>query len=98
MQKLQESRLMSITHREFSRSLAPLKRHYMLQEEEQGRAIFLHSESFSVEIRLGSENAFSIGALSMPRTQVDFIFHAASVEEKALFLKRFELCFRRGGG
>ncbi|MES9862826.1 MAG: hypothetical protein ABW157_15965 [Candidatus Thiodiazotropha sp. LLP2] len=89
---------MSITHREFSRSLNPLKRYYSLVQKEQGRRIFLRSEFLSVELRLGSENAFSLGALSMPSTQVNFIFHVASDEEKARFLKRFELCFRRGGG
>jgi hypothetical protein len=89
---------MSITHSEFLRSLQPLKRYYSLREEDQGRRIVIEAETLSVEIVLGVEGVLTLGSLSVPSSKVDFIFHPSSSDEKAQFLARFDLCFRRGGG
>ncbi|MCG7900422.1 MAG: hypothetical protein JAY99_04265 [Candidatus Thiodiazotropha lotti] len=94
----QESRLMAISHGEFLRSLQPMKRDYRIRVEDQGRRFLITRDGLDMEILLAEEQIIRMGALSMPRTQVDFIFHGASPQQVSDFFSRFELSFRRGGG
>jgi hypothetical protein len=89
---------MSITHQDFRRSLGPLKRHYRITLADHGQRIFIKSERLDVTLVLGDEDIINLGALSMPRTTVEFIYHNTSYAERSLFISRFELSFRRGGG
>ncbi len=93
-----ESRLMTITHRDFLRSLQPMQRNYPIRVEEQGTRFLISKDGLDMEILLAEEQRFRMGSLMMPRTQVDFIFHTASPQQVADFFHRFELSFRRGGG
>ncbi|RLW54715.1 MAG: hypothetical protein B6D76_06425 [gamma proteobacterium symbiont of Stewartia floridana] len=94
----QETRLMAISHRDFLRSLQPMKRDYPIRVEEQGTRFVITRDGLHLEISLGQEQAVRMGSLTMPRTQVDFTFHSASPQQVADFFVRFELSFRRGGG
>lgn len=38
------------------------------------------------------------GLLALPRARVSIVFHGVIPEDRAAFLKRFELAFQRGGG
>jgi hypothetical protein len=89
---------MTISHSEFLRSLQPLKRYYPISKKTYKNKLLIQSRRLTMEIRLGREEVVKLGALSMPRTKIDLIFHVATAEEKTRFLSRFELCFRRGGG
>jgi hypothetical protein len=89
---------MAITHRDFLRSLQPLKRDYLIRAEDRGTRFLICREDLDMEIRLADEQLVSIGSLGLPRTQVDFFFHTASPQQVRDFFSRFELSFRRGGG
>ncbi|MCG8487889.1 MAG: hypothetical protein MI756_10520 [Chromatiales bacterium] len=89
---------MAITHRDFLRSLQPMKRDYPIRVEEQGTKFLITRDGLDMEILLAEEQLVRMGALSMPRTKVDFLFHTASPQQVADFFRRFELSFRRGGG
>lgn len=51
-----------------------------------------------IEIRLSPETQRQMGALRMPRTQVELRFHDCSAQEVETFLANFDLRYRRGGG
>jgi hypothetical protein len=93
-----ESRLMAITHRDFLRSLQPLKRDYQIKAVDQGTRFLIRGEGLDLQIRLGAEQLIRMGSLCLPRIQVDFFFQSASPQQVKDFFTRFELSFRRGGG
>lgn len=93
-----ESRTMTISHSEFLRSLLPLKQHYRVEINESGREVAISHRSFKVILRLRDNKPVVLGSLNMPSLDVLFRYEEATDDERPLFLKRFDLCFRRGGG
>lgn len=91
-------RVMSISHAEFLRSLQPLGRNYPYCIAPTGREIRLRDGERLVEIRLGEESRRRLGALELPETRIDFLFHDFEPAAMERFFNRFDLCFRRGGG
>ena len=92
------ARLMTISHAEFRRSLAPLAALYPYRIDASGRGIKLQDGENQIEIRLGEEQRIRLAALELPQTCVEFVFHAGDAEAIAAFFARFDLAFRRGGG
>jgi hypothetical protein len=92
------TRVMSITHAEFLRSLLPLKKYYQYKIDDNGKLILISDEQRVVKIRLGKEGRTVIGSLQMPSTQVELTFSGFTPPDMDLFWSRFDLCFRRGGG
>lgn len=92
------TRVMSITHAEFLRSLLPLKKYYQYRIDDNAKLIIIPDEQRIVKIRLGKEGRTVLGSLQMPSTQVELTFCGFTQPEMDLFEARFDLCFRRGGG
>jgi hypothetical protein len=92
------SRTMTISQSEFLRSLRPLKQHYQIEIDETAREVDIFHRSFRVVLQLHDNKSVVLGSLSMPSMEVHFRFEGSSRDEIALFSKRFDLCFRRGGG
>ena len=92
------TRVMSITHAEFLRSLLPLKKYYQYKIDDDGKLIQITDDQRLVKIQLGTEGRTVLGSLQMPSTQVKLTFCGFTPPEMDLFWSRFDLCFRRGGG
>jgi hypothetical protein len=89
-------KLMSLTLAEFQATIAPLAGGPLPARETHadirtgsGRVVIAFEPLPSV--RLG-------GLLDMPRALVSLTYSGVSDEERAAFLKRFDLAFQRGGG
>lgn len=92
------TRIMSITHAEFLRSLLPLKRYYLYEINHAKNQILIRDEQRTIRIQLGTQGYVDLGSLSMPSTEVTFTFRGYTPRERDLFWSRFNLCFQRGGG
>lgn len=92
------TRIMSITHADFLRSLLPLKKYYPRIINDDAKQILINDDQRIIEIQLGTECLVEVGSLSMPSTEVTFTFRGFTPPERDLFWSRFDLCFRRGGG
>lgn len=90
------SREMSITHREFLRTLPPAVDGADFSVNEN--VVQVGSESRGLRIELGPERERRIASLSLPITDVRFCFTGYSEQEVRQFMQRFDLYFRRGGG
>ena len=93
-----EIRRMTISHAEFLRSLTPLGKFYQYRIDEDETCIVIRDGLREVQVRLGPETAQRLGALHMPMTEVQLIYHGFNRAELERFRERFDLCFRRGGG
>jgi hypothetical protein len=91
-------RVMTITHREFLRSLGPLERHYQIDINDDLHNIVITVGSGEVRIGLGPQNVRKIANLRLPTIDVEFTLSGLNDAEVDLFWSRFDLCFRRGGG
>jgi len=89
-------RVMGLGHEEFMRSLAPI----MAGRRWRGAPgqVWIQLASGQVEIRLGPEQSYRLGALVLPRTEVILEFRGVDDEGVDEFLRHFDLGFRRGGG
>ncbi len=92
------TRIMSITHADFLRSLLPLKKYYQYNINDEAKQILINDDQRKVRIQLGTEGRVELGSLSMPSIEVTFAFQGFTPSEKDVFWSRFDLCFRRGGG
>ena len=92
------TRIMSITHADFLRSLLPLKKYYPYKINDAAKQILIDDDQRIIQIQLGTEDLVELGSLSMPSTEVTFTFRHFTPSEIDLFWSRFDLCFRRGGG
>ena len=90
------SRDMGITHREFHRTLPGAVRPYEIMHS--GERILVQSGPRKLVITLHPENSRRIASLALPSTQVDFAFMGFDDEERRQFMRRFDLCYQRGGG
>jgi len=89
-------RRMALTHAEFLRTLpraAP-----GMDCRIQGTEIELAAPPRRVRITLGPEHTRTLGALALPETEIHLRWEGFSPAERAAFLARFDLAFRRGGG
>ena len=90
--------LMSISHTEFLRCLEPLGRDYPYRSDETGKRIILRAGDGHVKIRLGEERSRHLGSLELTEITIDIQFHNVEADTRERFFRRFDLCFRRGGG
>ena len=87
---------MGLSHREFFASLATLAREVPCQVSDSGA--ILEYDSGEIHITLGTESQRQLGLMKLPQTWVSLEFRNLSKVQRALFLERFDLAFRRGGG
>ncbi len=88
---------MSINHADFFRLLPAAIVPY--ESRINANVIEIFQEQRRVLITLGEEQQRRItGLLSLPRTQVGFVFEHFSDEQRAAFMRRFDRYFHRGGG
>ena len=87
---------MGLSHREFFASLATLAREVPCQVSDSGA--ILEYDSGEIRIGLGPESQRQLGLIKLPQTWVSLEFHNLSKAQRMLFLERFDLAFRRGGG
>ncbi len=93
---LRFTREMGLTHQEFFREL-PAALGYRSFVAEAGR-VRVQLEEGSLVITLEKEQTRRIAALRLPCTVVGFAFEGVEETERENFMRRFDLCFRRGGG
>lgn len=90
-----DSRLMSLSAREFEASTGKLGPHRM---SVAGFPVF-DVGSGSVEIRYEPAPPKTFGGLlSLPQAHVSLVFEGAGDTERAAFLHCFDIAFQRGGG
>ena len=87
---------MGLSHREFFASLATLAREFPCRVSDNGA--ILEYDSGEIHIVLEPESQRQLGLIKLPQTWVSLNFHNLSESQRRLFLKRFDLAFRRGGG
>ena len=87
---------MGLTHAEFFRELPAALAHRAYVAE--GARVRVDLGRGSLVITLGSERIRRIAALRLPCTEVGFAFEGVEASEREDFMRRFDLCFRRGGG
>ena len=87
---------MGLSHREFFASLATLAREVSCRVSANGA--ILEYDSGEIHIALGPESQRQLGLIKLPQTWVSLEFRNLSKAQRALFLERFDLAFRRGGG
>jgi hypothetical protein len=88
---------MSITHADFFRLLPAAIVPYYTRIN--GNVIEIFSEQRRATITLGAEQQRRItGLLSLPRTQVAFLFEHFDDAQREAFMHRFDRYFHRGGG
>jgi hypothetical protein len=87
---------MALTHGEFLRSLPHAAGGMAIKAD--GARIRLSDPPRRVLIELGPEQRLTLGALTLPQTDVRLFFQGFSEAERLEFLRRFDLAYRRGGG
>jgi hypothetical protein len=88
---------MSISHADFFRLLPAAIVPYESRVKQNVVEIF--AEQRRVIITLGVEGVRKItGLLSLPRTQVEFLFEHFDEAQREAFMHRFDRYFHRGGG
>jgi hypothetical protein len=90
------SREMSITHKEFLRSLPPAVAPAPFTVS--GRTVTIDDDGRSVRIDLSPERERRLGTLRLPVTVVEFTFQGYGRAEFDRFMQRFDRAFQRGGG
>jgi hypothetical protein len=89
-------RCMGLTHAEFLRTL-PTAAPGMSIQADKG-CIRLSDPPRLVLVELGPETRRTLGSLVLPETSVRLSFEGFSAEQREVFLRRFDLAYRRGGG
>ncbi len=87
---------MGITHADFFRRLPSAVNFAPLTV--RGARADIEVQAGTVSISLGAEQRRTIALLSLPKTVVYFCFRGLSRAEVDVFMHRFELYYRRGGG
>lgn len=90
------TRELGVSEAEFFRSLPAAVDHRAFTHE--NGCVRMDSDGRSVTIDLGEQRYRTIASLRLPYMKVKFSFVGYSHEERARFMHRFELYFRRGGG
>ena len=89
-------REMGFSHVEFRRALQRTYADAGLEMHDDGADIRI-GEGL-VRIRMGAEGERRIALLELPVTRICFKFDNVTSEQRAEFMRHFELYFRRGGG
>lgn len=90
------TRVMGCSHPEFHRSVRSL---LAGREWERGDGGYrLRAGAGWVSIVPGEESVRRIASLVLPLTPVTLEFVGLSMDERAEFLRRFDIAFQRGGG
>ncbi|MDH3280159.1 MAG: hypothetical protein OEQ18_03395 [Gammaproteobacteria bacterium] len=90
------SKEMSISHREFFRTLPRVladKRY-----RRNGTTVEVADGARNLTITLAPEAKRQVGAIELPSTRVEFLFDGHTAPEVRAFIAEFDLHFRRGGG
>lgn len=91
-------RQMSISRREFMRSLIPAIAPATFETDSEGHLIEVIGAPGKVEIRLSDERERRLASLCLPIIDVRITLAGFEPEAKKRFLSRFERAFQRGGG
>ncbi|WP_025769565.1 hypothetical protein [Thioalkalivibrio sp. HK1] len=91
-------RRMSITRREFMRSLIPAIAPAKFEESIDGHLIEVIGAPGRVEIHLSDERERRLASLRLPIIDVRITLTGFEPEARKRFLSRFERAFQRGGG
>ena len=94
--KFRLTREMAVSRADFLRTLPSVlnKTMYSISGDE----ITAERGNRTLQISLSRESSRRLGAVSLPVTQVEFIFSGYSEIEVQQFFERFDMCYRRGGG
>ena len=87
---------MGVTHREFFRELPAAIAHRRFRAD--GNRVYVELDDASLVITLSPERIRRVAALRLPYTVVSFEFKGVEASDRQAFMRRFDLCFRRGGG
>lgn len=60
--------------------------------------ILIHKNEHSLLIKYHEKDSQKIGALKLPRIQLEFRFSGYTENEADNFMKKFDTVYRRGGG
>ena len=90
------TREMGMTHRDFFRTFPSVAGDRPVQIE--GSVVRLETGQGEIVIRLGPEQVRKIALLTLPLVHLQFDFHGHDQDQAAVFMARFDLSFRRGGG
>jgi len=90
------SRDMGMTHGDFFRTFPAVAGNQPWQSGDN--QVKLELDEGWVTIRLGPVGVRKIGLLTLPVTRLEFEFTNQTQEQIAIFMARFDLSFRRGGG
>ena len=90
------SREMGLTHAEFFKSLPAALDHQPYERTASGVRVDYGDRS--LEIDLGPQQERRIALLRLPYADVQFRFRGFPDDAREVFMQRFDLCFRRGGG
>ena len=89
-------REMTITHRDFFRTLPKALKSYPYQQHEN--VINVTLEEGEIAITLSEEGVRQIASLSLPITNVTFQIKNVAENTKNEFFKQFDRAYHRGGG
>ena len=89
-------REMTITHRDFFRTLPKALKSYPYQQHEN--VINVTLEEGEIAITLSEEGFRQIASLSLPITNVTFQIKNVAENTKNEFFKQFDRAYHRGGG
>ena len=87
---------MSITHADFFRLLGRFVGDKAIRQCENGARI--RTGAGHIHITLGPEMQRKIALLALPMTRVSLEFHGYDQAACQVFMRRFALCFHKGGG
>lgn len=87
---------MGLTHRDFYRSFAAVAGDAAWQADDD--VVTLHHAAGLINIYLSPERRRTIARVSLPVTTLRFEFLQHDQAEVDAFMRRFDRCFRRGGG
>lgn len=90
------TRELGLKHAEFFRSLPAAIDHHAYALD--GSTVTIDYGDRRVTIELGPQMQRRIASLTLPYAEVRFCFHDFSTVQRAAFMQRFDLYFRRGGG
>ena len=91
------SREMGLNHAEFFRSLPAAIDHRDYRRDGDRIRVDIDADRY-VLFDLGPQGERVIALLRLPVTPVRFRFHGFDEAAFETFMRRFDLCFRRGGG
>ena len=91
------NREMGLNHDEFFRSLPAAIDHREYRRDGNQVRVDIDAERYLL-FDLGPQGERMIALLRLPVTYVRFRFHGFDDDAFEAFMRRFDLCFRRGGG